>query len=414
MRILNIESTCDETAISITETNGSGWTGTQFSKIKILGDTLNSQAALHAEFGGVYPSLAKREHIKNLVPALEFALAQARMLYRISPEQKIAKEKIAELAKILEREKELFARLVLFFAQYGKPNIDAISIVSGPGLAPALWVGVNFARALAKAWDLPILELNHMEGHIYSSFFPDFDVDNAIKNEEEITLNKIQYPALALLLSGGHTEIVYIKEPLNYKKLGQTLDDAVGEAYDKVARLLGLSYPGGPEISRLSDNFEKSGRKKPEDIKLPRPKIQDDDLDFSFSGLKTAVLRLAQKLEEENRLEKEKETVAYEFELAVQDVILSKLKKAVDTLDEPAKSLLFAGGVSANRRLRDTLEEFANENSLSFLRPPLKLSGDNALMSALAAHQRLKVLDSKAYRNLEKIEARSNWALGED
>ena len=411
MKILNIESTCDETAISITETDSVNWAGTQFSKIKILGDTLNSQAALHSEYGGVFPTLAKREHIKNLVPALEFALAQANMIYRSSPEQKISKDKIEEVAKILEREKELFARLILFFAQFGKPNIDAISVVSGPGLAPALWVGVNFARALAVAWDLPILEVNHMEGHIYSAFFPNFDIDKAIKDEEEINLNKIEYPALALLLSGGHTEIVFIKEPLKYEKLGVTLDDAAGEAFDKVARMLGLPYPGGPEISRLAKEYEKKHKKDelPE-INLPRPKIKDPDLDFSFSGLKTAVLYLADELKEKGLLsDAVKAKVAFEFENAVTDVVVSKLKRAIAQTD--AKSIIFAGGVSANERLRSALKDLAEKEEKSFFVPPLRLTGDNALMSALAAHTRVAILKDKAFTNPENIKARSAWEL---
>ena len=411
MRILNIESTCDETAISITETSEPDLTGTQFSKIKILGDTLNSQAALHSEYGGVFPTLAKREHIKNLVPALEFALAQADMIYRANPEQKIPKEKIAEVAKILEREKELFARLILFFAQYGKPNINAVSIVSGPGLAPALWVGVNFARALAVAWDLPILEVNHMEGHVYSAFFPNFDIDKAIKNEEKVNLNKIEYPALALLLSGGHTEIVFTKEPLKYEKLGVTLDDAAGEAFDKVARMLDLSYPGGPEISRLAKEYEEKHKDAdlPE-IKLPRPKIKDSDLHFSFSGLKTAVLYLINDLKEKGLFsDAVKAKIAFEFENAVADVVVSKLQKAIARTD--AKSIIFAGGVSANEKLRGALKDLAEKNKKAFFVPPLKLTGDNALMSALAAHTRVKVLGSVAFTDPQKIEARSAWEL---
>ncbi len=406
MRILTIETSCDESAISLTESDSSDFDGTQFSKISVLGDTIYSQAALHAEFGGVYPNLAKREHSKNLVPALEFVLSQAQELQRVATPE-IEKERLDLIKEILNREQELFARLLMFFAQYSTPQIDAIATVSGPGLAPALWVGVNFARALSVAWDKPVIKINHMEGHIHSSLFPD---DLKIEPGADLRLKKIQYPALALLLSGGHTELVEIQEPLRYRKLGQTLDDAVGEAYDKVARLLGLSYPGGPEISRLSDEFEQSGTEKNEKISLPRPKLHDDDLDFSFSGLKTAVLRLVQDLGGAESLSEDiKMQIAYEFEMAVQDVILKKLQRAFE--EGNYKTLLFGGGVSANRRLRDELKEFAKQEGTEFLLPPMALTGDNSLMSALVAHNKAQILKEKAFVKQENLQAESSWEL---
>ena len=408
MKILNIETSCDESAISIVEFKDEYYSGESFKQIDILGDSLNSQAELHAEFGGVYPNLAKREHVKNLVPLLTHALLQSDQLIR-APRPSVSKDKLDTIKEILEREPELYAKLLIFFAQYERPLLDAISVVIGPGLAPALWVGVNFAKALSYAWDLPILKANHMEGHFYSAQFK-----NPLNFEQEdYSLETIEYPALAILLSGGHTEIVLSKEPLKYEKLGQTLDDAVGEAYDKVARLLGLGYPGGPEISRLSDEFEKSGEEKDEEIKLPRPKIHDDDLDFSFSGLKTAVLRLVQELQKEGELTGElKSQIAYEFELAVKDVVLNKLQKAIGQ-NPDVKTLIFAGGVSANRRLRVALENLAKEYSLKYLLPTKELTGDNALMSALASATRLQILKDKAFAKAENVVANSNWEIDE-
>ncbi len=408
MKILNIETSCDESAISIVEFKDEYWAGESFKQIDILGDSLNSQAELHAEFGGVYPNLAKREHSKNLVPILTHALLQADMLLR-APKPSVEKEKLDKIKEILQREPELYAKLLIFFAQYEKPPIDAISVVVGPGLAPALWVGVNFARALAFAWNLSAVKANHMEGHFYSAQFK-----NPLNFEkEEYLLETIDYPAIALLLSGGHTEIVLANESLKYKKFGETLDDAVGEAYDKVARLLELGYPGGPEISKLSDEFEKSNKEKDERIKLPRPKMRDEDLNFSFSGLKTAVLRLVQDLQKEGNLNDDiKSQIAYEFELAVQDVVLSKLSKAFEQ-NPSVKTLIFAGGVSANRRLRDALGDFAKEHSLKYLLPTKELTGDNALMSALASANRLQILREKAFSDPDNLQADSSWEIDE-
>ncbi len=406
MRILSIESSCDETAISITKTSPKDWNGKCFKEIKVLGDSLNSQAELHSEFGGVYPNVAKREHSKNFVPVLTHTLLQANLLQRIE-KPSVSKDKIELIKETLSREPELFARLLLFLAQYEKPNIDAVAAVVGPGLAPALWVGVNFAKALSIAWDLPLIPLNHMEGHFYSAFFPE-KIDNTIG---AFKLKEAEYPILVLLLSGGHTEIVEAQDVLRYRKLGWTLDDAVGEAYDKVARLLGFTYPGGPKISELSHKYEeklsKSQVQRNPKIKLPRPKIHDNDLNFSFSGLKTAVLRLVNSFSE--LTDEIKEEIAYEFEKAVEEVMVSKLTRAIDA--GQYKTIVFAGGVSANKRLRSSLKKLADDYNINLYLPPLKLTGDNSLMSALSAHTRLQVLGEKAYLEHNKFEAKSNWEI---
>ena len=407
MKILTVETSCDESAISITKAHKEHFHNRQFSKIYIPGDSLNSQAVLHNEFGGVYPNLAKREHIKNLVPLLMHTLLQADMLHR-SDKPSVSKEKLDEVKKILEREPELFAKLMIFFAQYKKPDIGALASVSGPGLAPALWVGVNFIKALSVAWELPIIGINHMEGHVFSTSFP---VDYKI-GQKESDLRNMEFPALILLLSGGHTELVSSCQLFQYRKLGQTLDDAVGEAYDKVARLLGLGYPGGPHISRLSEEFEKRNAKSNPKFVLPRPKIKDDDFDFSFSGLKTATLRLVESLGGQAHLtDTDKANIAYEFEMAVCDVVVNKTQKALENGEVVYKSLLFAGGVSANERLRSRLQKLANKHKVKFMLPPMPLTGDNSLMSALAAHTRYANLKDKSYITHESLKADGNWEI---
>ena len=242
MRILGIETSCDETAVCIIE--GFGNFDSEFT-FKILGNALNSQVAIHAPYGGVFPNLAKREHARNLVPLMTQALSQTDLLQRglpslqDEPVQSHATDG-AKIQTILEREPELLEQLKVFLQIYAKPDVDVIAVTAGPGLEPALWVGVNFARALSTVWDLPLVAVNHMEGHIVMSMM------------EHDHLADVQFPLLSLLISGGHTELVLSRTFQQYERLGETRDDAVGEAFDKVARLLGLPYPGGPEVSRLA------------------------------------------------------------------------------------------------------------------------------------------------------------------
>ncbi|MDO8728293.1 MAG: tRNA (adenosine(37)-N6)-threonylcarbamoyltransferase complex transferase subunit TsaD [bacterium] len=328
MKILAIETSCDETAVTLLDIRGE----LEKPDIKVLGNTLLSQVALHTQYGGVYPNLAKREHEKNLPPLLEQTLREA--------------------GENLE-----------------KPDLDYIAVTNGPGLEPALWVGINFAEELGKKWGKPVIPVNHMEGHIYSVLYD-------MLNTECLTL-----PALSLLVSGGHTELVHVKDFCNYEILGQTRDDAVGEAFDKVARMLGLPYPGGPEISRLAENSRK--RVTEDEIKLPRPMIHSKDLDFSFSGLKTAVLY---KLKLENRSDSEfKEDMARAFEDAAVEVLIHKTSRALRELGNRAKTLIVAGGVSANHYLRQELNQLVNKFPGITLRMPTGLlTTDNAIMIAIA------------------------------
>src|SRR3989338_1351029 len=235
MKILSIETSCDETAVSIVEAEG----GTESPVFKILGNSLFSQVNTHREYGGVYPMLAKREHGKNLPPLLMNVLKQAEMYAENPTSPSYGEEKWQEIKYIVCREDGLFEGLISALKNIEKPKIDVIGVTSGPGLAPALWVGISCAEALGKLWNIPVIPVNHMEGHIASVLISE-------------NKNEIQFPALALLISGGHTELVNIKNWGEYEILGETLDDAVGEAFDKTARMLGLPYPGGPEISRLA------------------------------------------------------------------------------------------------------------------------------------------------------------------
>ena len=366
MRILGIETSCDETAVCIIEAEGDF--GSSF-KWKTLGNGLISQAALHAEFGGVFPNLAKREHAKNLVPLLKEALKSESL-----PASATAFE-MEKLQELLAREPELLGQLVPFLEQHGKPDIDAIAVTYGPGLEPALWVGVNFAKALSLVWNLPIVAVNHMEGHIILSMME-------VVSPSSGHLEEFEFPVLALLISGGHTELVLSKQFQSYEIVGQTRDDAAGEAFDKVARLLGLEYPGGPEISRLAAESRAQGIPLHPPT-LPRPMLRDDTFDFSFSGLKTAVRRL---VEEKELTDEDRLGIAREFEDAVADVLVAKTLRAAEVYG--VSTVVVGGGVSANTYIRARLAEaLEKENHLTkLLIPPPELATDNAIMIALAGY----------------------------
>jgi N6-L-threonylcarbamoyladenine synthase len=364
MGILAIETSCDETAICLIESDGS-------YSFTVLGDALLSQVAIHREFGGVYPNMAKRAHAKNLVPLLTTVLTNAHALIPADTNQ-LPKECVEELRTLLSREPELFSHLMLFLAQHKRPDIDAIAVTHGPGLEPALWVGINFAKALAYVWNIPVIPVNHMEGHIFSSVIQ--------SDGGHFTLPEIAFPALSLLISGGHTELVLIDGWGNYEVIGETRDDAVGEAFDKVARMLGLPYPGGPEISKLAKEAREQNLSLNEP--LPRPMINTDDLDFSFSGLKTSVLYALKKQEKVDEILKQK--MAREFEDAVSDVLIEKTKRALKK--HGIKSLIIGGGVSANATLRERFRTLMQEEfpETALFVPKPSLTTDNALMIAVA------------------------------
>lgn len=369
MHILGIETSCDETAICIIETNGNF----PNAKVKILGNQLYSQVALHAKYGGVFPNMAKREHAKNLTPLLEKCLAEASLLKE--KKQEISAEKISKIKEILNREEGLFEMLRELAEKIEKPNVDAIAVTNGPGLEPALWVGVTFAKALGELWNILLYPVNHMEGHIVVA-----SVDKIA--EKEFVFKKINYPAIALLISGGHTQLVLVKEPLKYKIVGNTKDDAVGEAFDKVARILGLPYPGGPEISKLAEKERMKNPNKKTNYPLPRPMIHSHDLNFSFSGIKTAVLYTVQKIK--NLTDEIKREIAREFEDAVVEVIVFKTKEAVEQYN--AKTIIIGGGVSANKKIREDFVKLSEELDAELMIPEVSASTDNAFMIAVAGY----------------------------
>ncbi|MDQ5927637.1 MAG: hypothetical protein QG633_75 [Patescibacteria group bacterium] len=365
MRILAIETSCDETALALLECSGS----IESPVIKAISQALYSQVKEHAPFGGVFPALAKREHVKNIVPLFLECLEKGQMLKKGSTE--LSEEKLATIKTMLDHERGLFEQFKEHIVPLERPAIDAVAVTRGPGLEPALWVGVNFAKALSYLWDMPIVPTNHMEGHIAS----------VLVNEGA---SQIAYPALALLASGGHTELVLIDKPLSYRRIGQTRDDAVGEAFDKVARLLGLPYPGGPQISKLAAGV-RAKELPPSDIKFPRPMVNSDDYDFSYAGLKTAVLYKIQELGE--LTDELKERIAYEFEEAATDVLISKTKKALEA--HGAQVLIVGGGVIANVYLRERLTNLAAEAGVILMLPTRELSTDNAIMIGAAAYLHL-------------------------
>lgn len=366
MRILAIETSCDETAVCLIEADG----GFDALRYRVLGNALLSQAQLHAQYGGVFPNLAKREHAKNLVPLLESVLRDAGEL--VPAPAPTAGESVLPLKDLLSREEELFKALLAHALRYSTPHVDAIAVTAGPGLEPALWVGVNFAKALAHLWGAPIVAVNHMEGHVVMPMV------------EDGAMRAFNFPLLSLLISGGHTELVLSKEFGSYERIGETRDDAAGEAFDKVARLLDLPYPGGPEISRLASLARESGTAA--DFSFTRPMLKEDNYDFSFSGLKNAARLQVEKMQPLD--DAKKMMVAREFEDTVADVLVEKTLRAAEEFG--ARTLIVGGGVSANTHIRQRLmERIARDASVEkLLAPPSELATDNALMIALAGYFR--------------------------
>ena len=381
MIILGIETSCDETALALIVTRELGANGAR--EYRVIQSLVHSQAKLHSSFGGVFPALAKREHSKNLVPLLEKILkdlptkASGGVANNLD---QIKKQYAEQNSDLLESFND--AHFILNI-----PNIDCIAVTEGPGLEPALWVGITFSRILGELWGIPVVPVNHMEGHIIGSLLEDDKPYGTWQKLKDLPL-----PSVALLISGGHTELIKIEqtkeEAFHYNLLGQTRDDAVGEAFDKVARLLGLPYPGGPHISKLAHEAWEQKISSP--TKLPRPMINSKDLNFSFSGLKTAVLYAVK--DETTKMQNSKngntelsdefkKGLAYEFEQSVSEVLDKKLRQAVE--DVGAQSIIIGGGVSANHLLRKTFSKVAEDYNIPIFLPSVHISGDNALMIAL-------------------------------
>jgi len=373
MKILSIETSCDDTSIAIIE--GSGKKNPIF---EILSNIISSQIDIHKEWGGVVPMLAKREHQKNLLPVLKKALKKANLLEKSNKEIKLDNK---VLDKILEKEEEQKEILKDFLKNYKKPKVDAIAITVGPGLEPCLWAGINFVKALAQTWNIDLIPVNHIEGHIYSSL---------VENKE-----KMSFPAIALIVSGGHTQIILIKELGKYKLIGETRDDAAGECFDKVAKILGLEYPGGPIISEKADLC-----KNTLNIQLPRPMVSQQNYEFSFSGLKTAVLYLVRDISKNKKLtETQIRAVSKETQQAVIDVLIKKTKKAIRVYE--AQSFILGGGVSANKELRKQFKESLKDSQVKIFFPGKNLSTDNAVMTGAAAYSNFQEGKIKTWKQIK-------------
>lgn len=396
--ILAIETSCDETAASVLR----GVVDAKNPSFKALSNVVRSQIKIHSKFGGVVPEVAARAHVKAIRPVVEKALADAGVSLTSQG-----------------------SRL--------KAGIDYIAVTSGPGLMPSLLVGVEFAKALSFATGIPLISVNHMEGHLYSPFGESisnfqFSIFKERKSPAgtKMYTPKVAFPILSLIVSGKHTTLVVQNNESHYKALGDTVDDAAGEAFDKVAKLLELPYPGGPQISRLAEQGETVAR-------LPRPMIHDKSYDFSFSGLKTAVLYYLQSQHPASTLprtrgklegvknsktnlhnqsfghisEKDKANLARSFEEAVVDVLVTKTMRACKQYG--CKTLSLSGGVAANKRLREALRAQSEKNNLQFIVPDFRLCTDNAEMIALAAYFKLRAGNKPV--SYKKVTADSNWEL---
>ena len=427
MNLLSIETSCDETAISILNFNKNQNTESEVF-FNVLSNHVLSQINIHREFGGVFPALAKREHAKNIIKIFVECLKEADLYkentnikneidainteFANNPERLFEEkkkrfnyEKVEKIRILLEREPEMFGELMKSLLVIEKPDIQAIAVTMGPGLAPALWVGINFAKALNIFWDINIYPINHMEGHIISSLIYPKDSNNKISKGDFIIKN-FNSPAIALLISGGHTEIISFSKLGNYKKIGKTLDDAAGEAFDKVARSLKLPYPGGPEISKIAEACRVNNLKIESKFKLPRPMINSHDLNFSFSGLKTAVIYKIEEMRK-NNIDQEtiKNTISLDFENSVTEILLKKVNDAI--VKTNAKSLLIGGGVIANTHIRKNFTEFSLKENIDLYIPEKFLTGDNAFM--IGAIAILQILNKKESTDMKYISADSNF-----
>lgn len=353
MRILGIETSCDDTGIAVLEI-----TGTKNPRFRILSNVVASQIKVHQKYGGVYPMLAKREHQKNLPIALKQALKKANIDLK-------------------------------------QPKLDAIAVTMGPGLSPCLWTGLNFAKEVAENWKIPLIPVDHIEAHLLIALL-----------EKPTNV----FPAIALIVSGGHTQLILVKGVGKYEIIGETRDDAAGEAFDKTARILGLAYPGGPEIAKCALQSTNTSR-----VDLPRPMMHSKDYDFSFSGLKTAVLYHHQA--QPKRIQRSKKYVndmAVAIQQAIIDVLVSKTMRAAQQYK--AKSIILGGGVAANDELRKQLAYKIQDTKykIQLLAPPKQLSTDNGAMIAVAGYfNTMKKSASWRTKNPQSVVANPNLRIEE-
>ncbi len=342
MLILGIESSCDETGVALVESKAAG--------VPLLrAHALHSQIEMHQAYGGVVPELASRDHIRRVLPLTRTVLEQSGSTLQ---------------------------------------DVDVVAYTRGPGLAGALLVGSGVACALGAALNKPVLGIHHLEGHLLSPF---------------LSADPPQFPFVALLVSGGHTQLMQVDGVGRYTILGESIDDAAGEAFDKSAKLLGLGYPGGPALARLAEQGD------PAAFKLPRPLLHSGTLDFSFSGLKTAVLTQAKKLGDE--LDARKADLAASTQAAIVDVLV---KKSLSALTQTGmKRLVVAGGVGANRSLRERLNTACSQHQVRVHYPELDLCTDNGAMIAMAAAMRLQAGVEHANRDYA-FDVKPRWLLGSD
>ncbi len=341
MLVLGIESSCDETGVALVETSGSATPA-------LLSHALHSQIDMHRAYGGVVPELASRDHIRRVLPLTETVLAESGRA-------------LAE--------------------------VDVVAYTRGPGLAGALLVGAGVACALGAALGKPVLGVHHLEGHLLSPF---------------LSADPPQFPFVALLVSGGHTQLMRVEGVGRYELLGETIDDAAGEAFDKSAKLMGLGYPGGPALSKLAQQG------KGDAFKLPRPLLHSGDLDFSFAGLKTAVMTQAKKLGDS--LEARKADLAASTEAAIVDVLVRKTLSALDAT--ALKRVVVAGGVGANRLLREQLNAACRQRNIRVHYPELHLCTDNGAMIAMAAAMRLQA-GMQAATEVYAFDVKPRWPLAD-
>ncbi len=339
--ILGIESSCDETAVSIITENKQG------TPI-ILSNIVSSQVEVHKEFGGVVPELAARSHIEKI--------------------DLIAKKAIEESGVRLE-------------------DLDAIAATAGPGLIVCLSVGLSFGKAMASSLGKPFIAVNHLEGHALS---PKLN-------------SELNYPYLLLLISGGHSQFLSVEGLGKYKRLGTTIDDAIGEAFDKTAKMLGIEFPGGPQI----ESFAKKGN--PNKYELPRPILNKGGCNLSFAGLKTAVLRIAKQI----KTDQEKYDLAASFQSTIEEILYKKSKvafKEFKNINKDGYTFVVAGGVAANKKIREVLKKLCEENNFKAIFPPINLCGDNAAMIAMVGLEKFKL---NQFDNLD-FPAKPRWSLDEN
>jgi len=384
MKVLGIETSCDETAVSVVETTS------EALSLRLLSNVVRSQIDLHAPYGGVVPNLAKREHEQVVAAITLQALREA----NVHPQELALPSEGDSLKTFFERNQVLWEQFERDILPLGKPDIDLIAVTNGPGLEPALWVGVTFARALALHWNIPLVGIDHMEGHIAANF---------IEQENVPALTAASFPTLALTISGGHTQLVLMSGPTSYQLLGETVDDAAGEAFDKVARMLGLPYPGGPAIAKVAHDGN------PNAYDLPRPMAHSGDYNFSFSGLKTAVRYLLDDMDESARANATADMAA-SFQQAVVDTVTAKTVKAAR--EYGVATVILGGGVASNVSLREQLgAAIAKETGAVYRVPPADLATDNAAM--IAARGALGSLAGEPVDDPTTITVDSNKQIGD-